>query len=765
MDYGYLNDNPPIALHDLEEESVAKAIQNFPKGYNPFPQHYEETERNGNDHFVQTSDPGSINNEVHPCFGALGHTNPRNGLYYFRHLQGLEFGLRRPEDGGLYESAKFNQRLNPRVDRVGNYNLERTDQKRTDADMIAGSLVHFPNVGGLVTSGLYKASGVPFKETEAVQGSAFFERFWNFHDLRDLLMEELFGEAETLSNFTRTCQKIRSDVDYSIEHFDTNALDFQLCDKTPQDLARMVKEGKITQKQADGVRMPKFLVIGPIRKPLKMAPGFQGDAKAFYPPEVQNNKDLFNKVGFRTVNPYMRKQMDGIFQRQCGAVQKTLVTMFKFQWNVRFLTLTQMHFLDFKTLEAIVESLPHLKCLNIYSCELLDLSEVRNVIMLVGRINKDRQTNKKSRWGGRYRYLLNEFRDRALLDLDIAPQYRQGHATERMGTYGITHNDPQMFQDWNTDIGCALAAQLVSIVRESRRAGIDILQPGKAFRRWLDRLPLDINQTFNLCLAATHYVHNQVWREILIPQVFPSERGLAARKAMMERLDDTVSIDLTVAATARPLSQRDFEAYGTMKCTRCDEVLPGVLFSSVSRARAPQHRICEGCDLNSQLNNKIANFHMEKIRVGHALWRDIPAGVNRLEWIIGSSEQAAMNHGRFLQLAGRLLTPEQCLAKTVALEAERQDIYKQMARIFDWRVKKPLDNRAKAIVAQIENWRIRAGYQRKPHTGRETEYDWEYRRSVYAWRKQLEHGQFSIENAPYQNVTMTTLMKAFHMRH
>lgn len=152
MDYGYLNFNPPIALHDLEEESVAKAIKSFPTGYNPFPQHYEETERNGNDHFVQTSDPGSINNEVHPCFGALSHTHRRNGLYYFRHLQGLEFGLRRPEDGGLYESAKFNQRLNPRVDRVGNYNLERTDQKRTNADMIAGSLVHFPNIGGLVTS-------------------------------------------------------------------------------------------------------------------------------------------------------------------------------------------------------------------------------------------------------------------------------------------------------------------------------------------------------------------------------------------------------------------------------------------------------------------------------------------------------------------------------------------------------------------------------------------------------------------------------------
>lgn len=152
MDYGYLNDNPPIALHDLEETSVAKAIKNFPEGYNPFPQHYEETERNGNDHFVRTSEPGSINNEIHPSFGVLGHTNRKNGMYYFRYHQGIDFGLRRPEDGGLYESAKYNQRLNPRVNRVGNYNLERTDQKRTDADMIAGSLVHFPNVGGLVTS-------------------------------------------------------------------------------------------------------------------------------------------------------------------------------------------------------------------------------------------------------------------------------------------------------------------------------------------------------------------------------------------------------------------------------------------------------------------------------------------------------------------------------------------------------------------------------------------------------------------------------------
>lgn len=93
----------------------------------------------------------------------------------------------------------------------------------------------------------------------------------------------------------------------------------------------MVASGKLTQKVVNKIGVPKFLIVGPVRYNMKLAPGFEGDHCAFWPPQVwpaeqngpQPHEKLFNKFGFRETVGYTqkRKEIDGY--RHSVALQKT----------------------------------------------------------------------------------------------------------------------------------------------------------------------------------------------------------------------------------------------------------------------------------------------------------------------------------------------------------------------------------------------------------------------------------------------------------
>ncbi|KAF3003364.1 hypothetical protein E8E14_004328 [Neopestalotiopsis sp. 37M] len=755
MDYGYTNDLHPLSLHRLDDWSVRDSIESMPEGYNPFIKHYEETEREANHHFHITGH--ELANKIPPEFGALSHPNTLNGQYYIRFDKGDDHGMSRPEDNGAYEAAKFNQRINPRIDRVGNHNrwLQGSAFSPTEDDLKAGSLVHFPNIGGLVTSGMYRSSDVPFTKDEAIQNSPFFKMLWDNADIRELLMEKLFGHAEALSNLTRSCQRIRRDVENNIGYFDTTALNFHHCDRFPDDLENMVQKGRITQEEVDNIRVPKFLVVGPGRKPQTMAPGYTGDPTVFWPPQVQDcdseeaqsHEDLFNEHGFRIVDGYSRNEKKMTYKRQCGAVQRALIAFNQHRDNYNYLALVQMDFMNITTVKAIVTSLKNLKCLCIYSCPLIDLSRVREVIQLVGRINEKRRAA-----------------NRPHLDLDIAPQLRQGHLEERMGSYGITHSDPRIFQGWGTDAGHALAANLVSLIRAAKEADIELCQPGKAFRRWIDRLPLAINQAYNLCAAAANYVAHDETRVLYASAVYPDAQDSFEYEALIKAMDETVAMDLTIAAIARPFTRTELLVEGYQKCTKCDETLPGILFRYEARQRHPNQIICEGCDLNNQLGLEIGNNHYEKNQIAGALWHDAPNDKPSIRWLLGTSKIALRNNKQFLKTTEQLKTPEACMVEVESMNEGRKHLVQLMVNETDRHIKAPLGRQLKHLDQAIEDLKVRAGYQRKPETGNESMYDWEYRRQAYHWRGTVERGEF-IHGAPYENHTMLSLEKAFNMRH
>lgn len=150
MDYGWTNDQHQLAIHSVWDNNIEAARKKLPKDYDAFRLHYEETEIDAARHYKLTG--GHLVHRIPFEFGALDHPNPVNGKHYLRYDKGNEHGMDRPEDHGQYEAAKFNQRLNPRIDRVGNYKVHDSEVIRAEYDMKAGSLAHFPDVGGLVTS-------------------------------------------------------------------------------------------------------------------------------------------------------------------------------------------------------------------------------------------------------------------------------------------------------------------------------------------------------------------------------------------------------------------------------------------------------------------------------------------------------------------------------------------------------------------------------------------------------------------------------------
>jgi hypothetical protein len=401
--------------------------------------------------------------------------------------------------------------------------------------------------------------------------------------------------------------------------------------------------------------------------------------------------------------------------------------------------------MNIQTIEAILDTLNNLKCLCIYSCPLIDLSQVRAVIRLIGAINMQRIKS-----------------NRPLLDLDIAPPFRQGPVRDRMGSYGITHSDPTLHNNWRTDVGHALAASLVSLLREADNAYIQLCQPGKAFRLWLDKLPLNINQAENLCLTAANYLSNTRNRVAYAHEVYRAAEDTEARAQLLAKFDDTVGIDLVAAATAEPVSIKDFRRQGKFHCTKCDETLPGILFRAESQVRRPQWVTCEGCELNYQLDYESGNNQFQNNQLATFLWRDAP--LLSLDWLFGDSVTAVRNWTRFFVQAKKMPTPEELLREAEDLNDQRQSIVNLMNLLCNWKEKKSLDEEKKRLEKAIENLRVRAGFQRTPTTCLATTYDWDYRRKAYNWRGEVERGEYCPDR-PYDTQRAITHETAFNMWH
>jgi hypothetical protein len=405
--------------------------------------------------------------------------------------------------------------------------------------------------------------------------------------------------------------------------------------------------------------------------------------------------------------------------------------------GVKHVTFERCAYLDVKTLSVIMDHMPELTSLGVYSCELIHLGCVDDILHLVGDRN-----------GGR----IQDNKD--LIDLDIAPPLRQGPIGIRKGSYGITHSDPTIWNNFGTDMGRALTAKLVGLERAARRAHVVLFIPGKAFRSWLDKLPLQVNQLFCILEAVANFLDYADSTHMMAP-----------------RMIDTVQMDLVIAATASPLKWKDFDRERPMLCAGCCEVLPGAFFRTEVYSRSPENHRCEGCELTSQLEQEKDGNKDYKRALIRQLWDKVDnrdddnndtAPLVDLDFLLSRSDQATRVWDAAMVAARRIPSDKRVKKLIARLENEREALEDQAVQLDDYRLRRPINKELDRVKKEIQSLRVRLGEQEQPRACAATSYDWDYLRRAYVVVSQVQAGSFTI-NGPYNTGTMDSYLKAFCM--
>ena len=269
----------------------------------------------------------------------------------------------------------------------------------------------------------------------------------------------------------------------------------------------------------------------------------------------------------------------------------------------RHLLLQRIPFLDMVAVKAIVKQLPVLKTLGIHNCDLLTLSATASLIESVRDANIAR----------------TEQGNTTRLDIDFYPRYFQGPVTDSLGCYGAIHQDEGLF-----DLPRALGATLLHVVPLAADAGLDLITPGRAFRRWLDKIPFRLDTLPHILEAIMnlHAFRRGTFEELSgdrrLPAPLVCEMGL------------TLWFDVIVAVNGAPMREDELQRMVTsfsrdypvlMGCRNCGQELPAYFYESELGARRADQRVCHGCQLLNYLDNIFWDMARRKRDVAAAIWK------------------------------------------------------------------------------------------------------------------------------------------------
>ncbi|KAI1844752.1 hypothetical protein JX266_008980 [Neoarthrinium moseri] len=749
MDHNYLNEMEVSQTLRIDVPDEVK--YNEEVGGNAYEKLYRETNKAFEEWLI--SGPGPHILTYWPVEVGTPHRLDYEGVHRYRFLIGDKHGYEREScEPWAYEHAKYNQRLNPAVRRVANFGTDEPDFVPSEMDLKAATLAMFPHVGGVVTRASFCRSNMPLTHEQADQPD-HFSTVMKLPELSAIIVENLVTWRESLSNFSRTCQFVFGVIDGSFGRWKSNRLDFGNCDKSAADTTDLIAKGKMTWNDVADIRIPRTLIVGPVRYNLDLADGFKGDPTVFFPPKVwlkgtrkseRDYRKLFNEHGFRETVGYQYKRGGRDYKREMEALKRTIKSFHLHAHRINNLTLERMPFLDRKTVEACLDKLACLKNFCLYSCELIDFGEVLPIVKKVGAINAAR-SDKQNKLGP--------------LDLDISPPLRQGPIGQRYGSYGVTHSDPKIFNKWGTDTGRALAAALVPLERASRQAGITLFTPGKAFRLWLDKLPLEPFQAECLCIAVAKFVEHDINGWSVAEKTFPHKADEKLVEEMHQTMGLSAKLDLVAAATAKPVVRKDFFREGNLPCQTCGETLPGALFRAEVHIRHRSQYKCEGCELICQLGLEGENHKFKMRQIARWIWRD--ARDPDIDWLFTTPE-AARNWKKAEYGVRTQLDPKVTITEIQQKEDELESLRRERLEFDDYRDRKDLDVKIAEVEKRIADLKVLIGEQYQPITCRATEYDWDYRRKQYAFRAKLDRGEFTI-NGPHNIQRRETYEQAFLM--
>ncbi|RYP92113.1 hypothetical protein DL770_001774 [Monosporascus sp. CRB-9-2] len=477
-----------------------------------------------------------------------------------------------------YENAKYNVLLHPNRDEDNNpYYVDHG--QRTWRDMDASmqkmlALSSWPLLKGVPTIAPFVKSEAGFSRVVAKQPTALTGVFSTPEVLKEIL-KHVSTEWESLSNLGRTCQTAFCAIGGSMTQCDMNRGNFLNLDKSESQLAGLVKKGELTQDQADRVSVSWLLSVSPFRM------------------EGTDHEDIpMNEYGFYDYQtkhrlPTMRKIVDSHIK---------LYRAFLYHGeHMQKVLLHRVALLNIPAVKAIVRTMSNLNHLGIYNCELLTLEAVIPLLNIIAEANQRRQE-----------------RNAAPINLDFSPRFFQGPMVNGK-CYGVIPYD-----EGKINTQQAIVPIIMKAINMALDAGINLVRPGTAFRRYLERIPFKLDTLYQI-LEAIHNLRdykNGLHGDL---KTMPEAQKLEMETALW--------YDLIIARNGKCMEETELRKILMLNnsitladCCDCGQSLPANFYRGEVAARRAEYRICHGCELADFLRHHRYNMRQAKDELAMKMW-------------------------------------------------------------------------------------------------------------------------------------------------
>ncbi|RYP41870.1 hypothetical protein DL767_000699 [Monosporascus sp. MG133] len=247
------------------------------------------------------------------------------------------------------------------------------------------------------------------------------------------------------------------------------------------------------------------------------------------------------------------------------------------------------------SVKAIVRTMSNLSHLGIYNCELLTLQTVIPLLEIITEANQRRQE-----------------RNAAPINLDFSPRFFQGPIVNGK-CYGVIPYDEGKI---NTQL--AIVPIIMKAINMALDAGINLVRPGTAFRRYLERIPFKLDTLYHI-LEAIHNIRdykNGVHGDLT---TLPEAHKLEMETALWYDLIITTNGKCMEEPELRKILMLN-NSITLMDCSACGQSLPANFYRGEVAARRAEYRICHGCELADFLSNHQYNMRQPKGELAMKMW-------------------------------------------------------------------------------------------------------------------------------------------------
>ncbi|RYP66237.1 hypothetical protein DL769_006081 [Monosporascus sp. CRB-8-3] len=247
------------------------------------------------------------------------------------------------------------------------------------------------------------------------------------------------------------------------------------------------------------------------------------------------------------------------------------------------------------SVKAIVRAMPDLSNLGIYNCELLTLETVIPLLGIITEANQRRQE-----------------RNKAPVNLDFSPRFFQGPIVNGK-CYGVIPYD-----EGTIDTQLAIVPIIMKAINMALDTGINLVRPGTAFRRYLEKIPFKLDSLYQI-LEAIHNIRD--YKNGL--------HGDLTKLSDVEKREMGTALwyDLIIATNGECMEEpkvRDILMLNglitLMDCRDCGQNLPANFYRREVAARRADYRICHGCELADFLSLHKYNMRQEKGNLAMKMW-------------------------------------------------------------------------------------------------------------------------------------------------